>query len=87
MFIMFGAIIVVFYFFMIRPQQKKQKEERMFRETLEKGDKITTIGGLHGKVISVGDQTAKVELAKGLEVTMEKAALKPVIDPAAQKKK
>ncbi len=87
MFIMFGAIIVVFYFFMIRPQQKKQKEERMFRETLEKGDKITTIGGLHGKVISVGDQTAKVELAKGFEVTMEKAALKPVIDPAAQKKK
>lgn len=77
MLLMFGAIIVVFYFFMIRPQQKKQKQEKSFRANLERGDKVTTIGGLHGKIVSVGDQTAKIELAKGFEITVEKAALKP----------
>ena len=86
MLLMFGAIIVVFYFFMIRPQQKKQKQERSFRDNLDRGDKITTIGGLHGKIVSVGDTTAKIELAKGFEITVEKAALKPVVDAAAAKK-
>ena len=84
-FLMFGAIIVVFYFFMIRPQQKKQKQEQNFRDALERGDKVTTIGGLHGKIISVGDGTAKIELTKGVEITVEKAALKPVVEGSAKK--
>jgi preprotein translocase subunit YajC len=47
-------IIVVFYFFMIRPQMKKAKEAKQFREGLKKGDKIVTIGGVHGKIASAG---------------------------------
>ena len=42
------AIVVVFYFFFIRPQMKKSKEQKKFREALKKGDKIITIGGIHG---------------------------------------
>ena len=49
--IFLGLIIVVFYFFMIRPQMKKTKEAKKFRESLKKGDKIVTIGGLHGKIV------------------------------------
>jgi preprotein translocase subunit YajC len=45
------GIIVVFYFFMIRPQMKKTKEAKKFRESLKKGDKIVTIGGIHGKIV------------------------------------
>ena len=44
------AIVVVFYFFMIRPQMRKQKAEQSFRTTLEKGAKIVTIGGIHGRI-------------------------------------
>ena len=87
MLLMFGAIIVVFYFFMIRPQQKKAKQEQQFRNTLEKGDKVTTIGGIHGKIVSVTDTTAMVEIDNGVKVKMEKAALKPLADPADQKKR
>lgn len=86
MLLMFGAIIVVFYFFMIRPQQRKQKQEQSFRNSLQKGDKVTTIGGLHGKVVSVDDLTAMVEIDNGVKVKMEKAAIKPIpADPPAKK--
>lgn len=51
--IMMGLIFVVMYFFMIRPQQKKQKELAKFRNTLAKGDKIVTIGGIYGVVAEV----------------------------------
>ena len=48
-------IIVVFYFFMIRPQMKRQKDLRKFRESIEKGDKVITTGGIHGKVLGLKD--------------------------------
>ena len=48
--IMMLLIFVVMYFFMIRPQQKKQKEITKFRESLKKGDKIVTIGGIYGTI-------------------------------------
>lgn len=86
MLIMFGAIIVVFYFFMIRPQQKRQKQEQAFRSSLEKGDRVTTIGGIYGRIVSVEDNTALVEVDNGVKLKMEKAALKPVAEPAAEKK-
>lgn len=68
-------IIVVFYFFMIRPQLKKQKEQKRFRESLNKGDKAVTIGGIHGKIIEVKDNTVILEVAKDLHLTIEKSAI------------
>jgi preprotein translocase subunit YajC len=47
--IMMGLLMVVFYFFMIRPQQKKAKDAKKFREALQKGSKVITIGGIHGR--------------------------------------
>ena len=44
-------IVVIMYFFMIRPQVKKQKAEAKYRSEIKKGDKILTIGGIHGKVL------------------------------------
>jgi preprotein translocase subunit YajC len=74
--ILFGAIIVIFYFFMIRPQQKKQKEQKVFRESIKKGDNVVTIGGLHGKVASVeSDDTIILEVDKGIRLKFEKSAL------------
>jgi preprotein translocase subunit YajC len=69
------AIIVVFYLFMIRPQMKKQKAERDFRNTLQKGAKIVTIGGIHGKIIDVTDRTFLVEIDTNVKVRVEKTAV------------
>jgi preprotein translocase subunit YajC len=74
--ILIGGMFVVMYFFMIRPQQKKQKEQFEFTSNLKKGDKVVTIGGLHGTVVSVGEQTVKLEVdIKGTTLTFEKVAI------------
>ena len=70
-------IIVVFWLFMIRPQTKKAKEDRKFRENLQKGDKVITIGGFHGKITEVKESTVMVSLAPNMEVEMEKTAIIP----------
>ncbi len=68
-------IFVVFYFFMIRPQMKKAKEAKKFRENLKKGDKIITIGGIHGKIIDINDATFIIEVEDGVKLKIEKTAV------------
>ena len=68
-------IIVVFYFFMIRPQLKKSKEQKKFRANIAKGDKIVTIGGIHGKIIDVQDTTFIIEVEGGHKLKIEKSAV------------
>lgn len=73
--IFFVGIALVFYFFMIRPQQKRQKEQKKFVENLKRGDNIVTIGGIHGKVLSVAEATVVVEVDKGCKITFQKTAI------------
>ena len=73
--LMFGAIILVFYFFMIRPQQKKARDQKKFREELVKGMNVVTIGGLHGKLVSVDDNTILVEVDKGVRLVFDKSSI------------
>lgn len=73
--LMFGLIFLVFYFFMIRPQVKKQKELKQFRESLEKGAKVVTIGGIHGKILEVKEDIAIIEIEGGNRLKIEKAAI------------
>jgi preprotein translocase subunit YajC len=68
-------ILVVFYFFFIRPQTKKNKELKKFREELKKGDKVVTIGGVHGKVLEIKDTTVVLEVGNQLKMTFEKSAI------------
>lgn len=68
-------IIVVFYFFMIRPQLKKSKDQKKFRENIAKGDKIVTIGGIHGKIVDVQDTTFIIEVEGGHKLKIEKSAI------------
>ena len=89
MLLMFGAIIVVFYFFMIRPQQKKQKQEKLFRENLGKGDRVMTIGGIYGRILSANadDPHLMVEIDNGVKIKVEKSAVKPLPQETDDKKK
>jgi preprotein translocase subunit YajC len=75
--VMLLGIMVVFYFFMIRPQQQKVKEQQKFVDALKEGDKVVTLGGLHGKLVAVREKTVVVEIdsAKGVRVVFEKSAI------------
>ena len=68
-------LVVVFWLFFIRPQSKRAKEEKKFRDGLQKGDKVVTIGGFHGKITEVKETTVMISLAPGMEVEVEKTAL------------
>jgi preprotein translocase subunit YajC len=68
-------IIVVFYLFFIRPQMKKSKEQKKFRENLKNGDRVVTIGGLHGKIIEVSDTTVVIDAGDNVRLKFEKSAV------------
>lgn len=72
--VMLLLIVVVFYFFMIRPQQKKQKEQKNFRANLAKGDKVVTIGGIHGIILEVTDSTVLLN-CEGSKIRFAKSAI------------
>ena len=74
--IFFGLMILVFWLFFIRPQAKKQKQQKLFLENLQKGDKVVTIAGIHGTVNKVNeDGTLSLEINPGSYIRMEKSAI------------
>jgi len=68
-------ILIVFYFFFIRPQTKKNKEQKKFREELKKGDKVITIGGVHGKIAEIKETSVVLDAGNQIKLTIEKSAL------------
>lgn len=72
--IMIAIIIVIFYFSMIRPNMKKQKEAKKFRENLAVGQKVITIGGVHGKILEVAESTVLIN-SEGSKLRLEKSAI------------
>ena len=73
--IMFGMIFAVMYFFMIRPQIKRQKKEREYRSALKKGDKVITIGGIHGKIKDIKEGAFIIEAYGETILKVEKSAV------------
>ena len=72
-------MFVVLYFVMIRPQMKRQKEHRTMIDAVAKGDEVTTSGGVLGKVTRLGDVYLGVEIANGIEVTLQRSAIAQVL--------
>jgi preprotein translocase subunit YajC len=71
------GMFVIMYFFMIRPQQKKAKDQQAYVDALKAGDKVVTIGGLHGTIVTVRDKTVVLEVDsnKGVRMVFLKAAI------------
>lgn len=86
MFIPLLLILVIMYFFMIRPQNKKQKETQKMIEALKKGDKVVTIGGIHGVVSSTKENTVIIKVEDGAKIEFNRTAIATVIvdKPAAE---
>jgi preprotein translocase subunit YajC len=86
-YIMMLLIIVVFYFFMIRPQVKKQKEMRNFRDSLKKGDKVITTGGIYGKINNISENIITIDVGNNVILKVDKnAILKDNADLQTQRK-
>ena len=75
MLLMLALIFVVMWLFMIRPQQKRQKELNKFRDSLSKGDKVVTVGGIYGTVVEVNDNKVMLEIDKDVKIKVDKASL------------
>ncbi|MBA9078449.1 MULTISPECIES: preprotein translocase subunit YajC [Rufibacter] len=74
-FLLIGAIFIVFYFFIMRPQQKKAKDQRKFRDELKRGMQVVTIGGLHGRILSIDEDAVWLEIDKGIKLKFDKVAI------------
>lgn len=77
--IMFGLIIGIFYFLILRPQQKKQKERQRLLESVKKGDKIVTAGGLHGTVAGLDEKTVLIQVADNVKMKFDRSAVAMIV--------
>jgi preprotein translocase subunit YajC len=84
--VMMLLLFVVMYFFMIRPQQKKQKELRKFRESLQKGDKVVSSGGIYGTIVELKDHYALVEVDQNVKIRIDKSTILKDMSDAPQAK-
>lgn len=76
--IMMAAIFAIFYFLLIRPQQKKTKEHRRMLDSIKKGDKVVTTGGIYGLVEAVGPNTVVLKVAESVKVKFGKGYIAAV---------
>src|SRR5258706_8190242 len=83
MVLMFGIL----YFFMIRPQQKKAKDQKKFTEEIKKGDYVVTIGGVHGRIAEMEDDTFILEVERGARIKFSKSAISMESTKTAANKK
>ncbi|MBO4722527.1 MAG: preprotein translocase subunit YajC [Muribaculaceae bacterium] len=82
--VMIVALIAIFYFFMIRPQSKKQKEIKKFRDAMQKGDKVITAGGIHGKIKEIKENVIVLQVDDNVKITIDKAMVYPSASDAIE---
>lgn len=78
-------IFVAFYFLLLRPQSKRQKEHRKMVEALSKGDEVVVSGGVLGRITQVGEQFIKVEVADGVELTVQRSSVSGLMPKGTMK--
>lgn len=69
-------MFVIFYFLLIRPQQKRQKQVKQMQSDLQKGDAVVTIGGLHGEIHAIDENTIVIASGDGIKLTYDRSAIR-----------
>jgi preprotein translocase subunit YajC len=82
----FAAIIAIFYFLIIRPQNKKQKDTQRMLSALKKGDKVVTVGGIHGTIQSVKESSVIVRIDDTVKVEFSRSAISSIESVAREEK-
>ena len=72
-------MFVLLYFMLIRPQMKRAKEHKTMTEALQKNDEVVTTGGVLGKITKVGDAYISLEIASGVEISVQKGAVQTLL--------
>jgi len=75
---------VFLYFFIIRPQKNEDKKRVNFQDSLKKGDKVITIGGVYGTIVTLGEEKATLKIADGIDVEFSRAAISRFQDATKQ---
>ncbi|AUJ26151.1 preprotein translocase subunit YajC [Virgibacillus dokdonensis] len=71
-------MFVLLYFILIRPQQKRQKQVREMQSNLQKGDAVVTIGGFHGEIHAMDEDTLVLQAGDGSKLTYDRSAIREV---------
>lgn len=71
----FLLIILIFYFMILRPQQKRQKEREQLLSSVKKGDKVVTVGGLHGTVVGLEEKTVLIQVADNVKMKFDRTSV------------
>jgi len=77
----FLLIFVIFYFLIIRPQRKREREHQLLLNRLKKGDKVLTTSGFYGEVYSLSPETAVIEIAPKVKVTVQRGSIAGLVAP------
>lgn len=75
----FIGIFILFYFMIIRPQQKRLKDQEKLVNSLQKGDKVVTNGGIYGQIVGIEDTILTIEIANNVHIKMQRAAVQTVL--------
>lgn len=76
------VIVIVFYFLVLRPGQKRQKDRAALMNSLQQGDKVVTIGGIHGTVAAMETGTVLLSVADEVQILFERSAISKVVEKA-----
>jgi preprotein translocase subunit YajC len=71
----FIVVLPIFYFMLIRPQQQQQKRRKEMIESVKKGDKVVTIGGIHGEIAAVDDDYFSLKIADNVQIKVNRGAV------------
>jgi len=77
--VMFLLIIAIFYFLILRPQQKKQRERQKLLDSVKKGDRVITAGGLHGTVAGVEEKTLLIQVGDNVKMKFDRTAVSAIV--------
>ncbi|WP_316842094.1 preprotein translocase subunit YajC [Propionispora hippei] len=69
------VMIVIFYFFLYRPQKKRQQQRNQMLDSLKKGDRIVTVGGLHGTIVALNERVVTLKIAEKVDVTVSRSSV------------
>lgn len=83
-FVTFGLIIVIFYFLIIRPQKKRDKDTKQMLASIKKGDKVVSIGGIHGTVVVVKETSVVVKVDDNTRLEFSRSAISSIVNRKAE---
>lgn len=86
-FLPFILIFVLFYLLILRPQRRQELQRQAMLKSIKRGDNVLTSGGIYGKVVNVEEDVLTVEIAKGVNIRMNRAGIASLVEKKEEAKK